>query len=564
MNRLSKNIKNLRKFIIEEEGLINLVKEFFKNTLIRKPMKINFILTIILDLVALVIVLRIISENLTDKTITSLFVLLLIYIVIFIIFLFFSLGDWKTQLGEVNEQLKEIPEYNIAKMSVNIIVCFIHYIFTIAIIDTTFFFNGLIKMLLIYFIALLLLFRVIYVATKKTPLIVLTVILAIILIFSLTGIEKTVLDWSFLTLILGTIFIEFTNIDVKYLLSKEYREKVIPNPELEEAIKEKLFRYKFSILLYLPLLYITLLIPDRIRSTDNFIYFVNFFSSSHFEKAPTTLLSIFTIYEVLLKVIIFLAIWILYFELKDIVLDLLAKKLITKSGGTESILVESCRYYRVKIEENKRRWEIDRKNYLSIDKNYIIEYQLNQGTNLELPIVNIKCWPSTVQNIKSISNDILKLGNKYFVREQSDVLTKLNGADKLYGNSLLKKINSEVIWAFLIFPLLFIVLYFGTETFMINKYRGVYCLSEHGKCVEFKDKKQEFIVFSGEEVKVIKRTSKFYNADIVDSYKYNNVSLLIKNNENVIIGGVDPLKKTILIYDTKSGENKEYRLKERE
>ena len=98
MNRLSKNIKNLRKFIIEEEGLINLVKEFFKNTLIRKPMKINFILTIILDLVALVIVLRIISENLTDKTITSLFVLLLIYIVIFIIFLFFSLGDWKTQL----------------------------------------------------------------------------------------------------------------------------------------------------------------------------------------------------------------------------------------------------------------------------------------------------------------------------------------------------------------------------------------------------------------------------------------------------------------------------------
>lgn len=564
MNRLSKNIKNLRKFIIEEEGLINLVKEFFKNTLIRKPMKINLILTIILDLVALVIVLRIISENLTDKTITSLFVLLLIYIVIFIIFLFFSLGDWKTQLGEVNEQLKEIPEYNIAKMSVNIIVCFIHYIFTIAIIDTTFFFNGLIKMLLIYFIALLLLFRVIYVATKKTPLIVLTVILAIILIFSLTGIEKTVLDWSFLTLILGTIFIEFTNIDVKYLLSKEYREKVIPNPELEEAIKEKLFRYKFSILLYLPLLYITLLIPDRIRSTDNFIYFVNFFSSSHFEKAPTTLLSIFTIYEVLLKVIIFLAIWILYFELKDIVLDLLAKKLITKSGGTESILVESCRYYRVKIEENKRRWEIDRKNYLSIDKNYIIEYQLNQGTNLELPIVNIKCWPSTVQNIKSISNDILKLGNKYFVREQSDVLTKLNGADKLYGNSLLKKINSEVIWAFLIFPLLFIVLYFGTETFMINKYRGVYCLSEHGKCVEFKDKKQEFIVFSGEEVKVIKRTSKFYNADIVDSYKYNNVSLLIKNNENVIIGGVDPLKKTILIYDTKSGENKEYRLKERE
>lgn len=564
MNRLSKNIKNLRKFIIEEEGLINLVKEFFKNTLIRKPMKINLILTIILDLVALVIVLRIISENLTDKTITSLFVLLLIYIAIFIIFLFFSLGDWKTQLGEVNEQLKEIPEYNIAKMSVNIIVCFIHYIFTIAIIDTTFFFNGLIKMLLIYFIALLLLFRVIYVATKKTPLIVLTVILAIILIFSLTGIEKTVLDWSFLTLILGTIFIEFTNIDVKYLLSKEYREKVIPNPELEEAIKEKLFRYKFSILLYLPLLYITLLIPDRIRSTDNFIYFVNFFSSSHFEKAPTTLLSIFTIYEVLLKVIIFLAIWILYFELKDIVLDLLAKKLITKSGGTESILVESCRYYRVKIEENKRRWEIDRKNYLSIDKNYIIEYQLNQGTNLELPIVNIKCWPSTVQNIKSISNDILKLGNKYFVREQSDVLTKLNGADKLYGNSLLKKINSEVIWAFLIFPLLFIVLYFGTETFMINKYRGVYCLSEHGKCVEFKDKKQEFIVFSGEEVKVIKRTSKFYNADIVDSYKYNNVSLLIKNNENVIIGGVDPLKKTILIYDTKSGENKEYRLKERE
>ena len=510
------------------------------------------------------IIFKIILENLTDKTITSLSVMLLIYIAIFGIFVLFSLGDLKTQLGEVNEQLKEIPEYNIVKISVNIIVCFIHYVFTIAIIDTTDFFNGLIKMLLIYFIALLLLFRVIYVATKKTPLIVITGILAIILIFSLIGIEKTVLDWSFLTLILGTIFIGFTNIDVKYLLSKEYREKVIPNPESEEAIKEKLIRYKFSILLYLPLLYITLLISERIKSTDNFIYFVNFFSSSHFEKAPTTLLSIFTIYEVLLKVIIFLAIWMLYFELKDIVLDLLAKKLITKSGGIESILVESCRYYRVKIGENKRRWEIDRKNYLSIDKNYILEYQLNQGTNIELPIVNIKCWPSTVQNIKSISNEILQLDNKYFVREQSDVITKLNGADKFYGNSLLKKINSEVIWVFLIFPLLFIVLYFGTETFMINKYRGVYCLSEHGKCVEFKDKTQEFIVFSDKEVKVIKRTSKFYNADIVDSYKYNNVSLLIKNNENVIIGGVDPLTKSILIYDTKSGEKKEYRLKERE
>lgn len=541
-----------------------MVKEFFNNILIKKPMKLNFIFTMIVDSVALVSVLRIIFDNLTDKTNTSLIVMLLIYLVIFGIFFLFSRGDWDTNLGEINEQLKEIPEYNIVKIPVNIIICFIHYIFTIAIIDATYFFDDLTKMFLINFIALLLLFRVIYVATKKTPLIVLTGILAIILIFSLIGLEKTVLDWSFLTLIIGTIAIEFTNIDVKYLLSKEYREKIIPNEESEEAVKEKMFRYKFSFLLYLPLLYITLLIPERIKSTDNFIYFVNFFSSSHFEKAPTTLLSIFTIYEVLLKVIIFLAIWMLYFELKVIVLDLLAKKLIAKSERTESILVESGRYYRVKIGGNKRRWEIDRKNYLSIDRNFIIEYQLNQGTSLELPIVNLKCWPSTVQNIKSISNEILQLDHKYFVREQSDVLTKLNGADKFSGNALLKKINLEVIWVFLIFPLLFIVLYFGTETFMINKYRGVYCLSEHGKCVEFKDKKQEFIVFSGEEVKVIKRTSKFYNADIVDSYKYNNVSLLIKNNENVIIGGVDPLTKTILIYDTKSGENKEYRLKERE
>lgn len=524
-------------------------------------MKMNLIFTIIVDLVALVSVLKIISEKLTDKINTTLSVMLLIYLVIFVIFLLFSRGDLKTHLGGINEQLKEIPEYNIVKGPVNIIICFIHYIFTIAIIDSTYFFNDLTKMFLISFIALLLLFRVIYVATKKTPLIFIAGILAIILIFSLIGIEKTVLDWSFLTLIIGTIVIEFTNIDVKYLLSKEYRKKIIPNEDSEEAVKEKLFRYKFSILLYLPLLYITLLIPERIKSTDNFIYFVNFFSSSHFEKAPTTLLSTFTIYEVLLKVIIFLAIWMLYFELKDIVLDLLAKKLIAKSGRTESILVESGRYYRVKIGENKRIWEIDRKNYLSIDRNYIIEYQLNQGTNLELPIVNLKCWPSTVQNIKSISNEILQLDHKYFVRKQSDVITKLNGAEKFYGNALLKKINLEVIWVFLIFPLLFIVLYFGTETFMRNMYRGVYCLSEHGKCVEVKDKIEELIIFSDEEVKVIKRTSKFYNADIVDSYKYNNASLLIKNNENVIIGGVDPLTKSIIIYDTKSGENKEYRLK---
>jgi len=542
------------------------MKRLFNSVLISKPMKSNLIITIILDVFALLSFVIIGLKAQKGEGDAGLILHLLIYIASFIILILLNAKeDWKTRLP-IREQINGRSNLNIAKMIANFIICYVHYIYTLVFFANLDFLNDFIRIGVIIVIVILLLSRIIYIAAKQSPFIVFLGALIVFLVFSLIGLEDAVLSWTFVTIILSTLFIQFTNIDVKYLLSKDYRDKIINDEEAEEDIKEKLFRKKYAVLLYIPFLYITLLISEGIVKSINFLHFVNLIAQVHYEHPPTDFFSYFKIYEVFLKIIVFLSIWLLYYQFKDIVLDLLAKALIKKTEGSDHLLMDNGRYYRAQVSEFKfkgfkRKWRIDKNNYLSIDENYIIEYQINKETNCDSPLINIKCWSSVSKNanIKFITNDILQINYNYFVKDKSDVLNRLDGADKYYGKLLLRKTDFSGVYLFFIILILFIFGYFGTEYSMKNKYRGVYDLSESKKLT--KDERTEFIVFSGKEIKVIKRRSIHYNADTVNKYTYCSDSLLIKDSNGNIVGGVDPATELILMYYDKSGQPTEYKIK---
>lgn len=528
-------------------------------------MQANLILTIILDILAFISIIKAVPNVQGIGGIITFTIVVVTYIFFFVTFALLNVKeDWNTELGPLQEQINALTNVNIAKMVANIFVCYLHYIYTMIVLTASNFLNDFVKVGIIILIAVLLIFRVIYIAAKQSPIIVLIGVSVVLLIFSLIGINDAVLSWTFVMLIFGTVYIQFTNIDVKYLLPKDYRDKVINNEESEEIVKENLLKKKYSVLLFIPFLYITLLISEQIVKSKNFMFFVNCIASSHYVDLPSNFFSLFTIYAGILKLILFISILMLYYQYKDMLLDLLSKVLIRKSAGSENLIIENGRYYKailseISFKKFKRKWEIDKSNYVSIDKNYIVEYQLNNQTDSSSPLIAIKCWSSISKNkkLKFITNDIVQIDSNYFVKDNSDIINKLKGADKFYGNSLLRKINHSVIYVFLIILAFFTIMYFGTDYGMKNSFRGIYYLSGSKKFTE--DKKQEFIIFSGEEVKVIKRNSRYYNADTVTKYKYDNSSLLIKDSNDTIVGGVDISTKSILMYYDNLDKPQEYK-----
>lgn len=492
-----------------------------KNALLYRPMKINLYLTIILNIMVGIFLFLILKLNNTNTFLIIIF--LMIYILGLGLFLWFNYrDDTQIKLSGIKDQFKNNSSEIFSKKRIsNFFYCLIYYIVNIIIIDIFFsktinYFNpkliqilSYIKVPFLILALLLLLFRIIYVITGISPFVVIFTTSLVLFITSFIGINNAILGWTFFMLIFGTLYNQFTNIDVKYLLSKEERGGIIQN---EDEIKEKLNRDKYSVLLYLPFLYLSLLISENITMDKTFLYMVNVYTSSHFESLPKSYFTPYLFCAAILKIVILVMIYALYELHKDILLEYLAKKKLGVSRPNDSLSIDKGRYIKIKLSGNffKKNWEIDENDYINVKDLVIIQYDFNMEDNGEKPSLTTKYWSLLEKDnpIYRISKDVLKIKSDFFVLENSEKIQAIKDKDKYSGKYLLTKVDYSYI---LLLSALIVIIsgfYIFVDNDMIKGCRGVY----YNQNIENKKIKSDIIYFVDDKIINVKQNVQYYNS----------------------------------------------------
>lgn len=544
----------------------------FRNVLIHKPMKTLFNLTMLLNCIVFVLlnlVLRFYEVSNIEYVI-----ILGLYISVVLLFIYFnSKNDHNLKLGTIREQLRNNFEGFSIKSFFNCTICIVNFIFNIIIVEL-YIKNNLNSnipsfIVIIFYVisSIILVMRLLYILIGISPFIVVTLVSMFFLITPLIGINDALLGWTFIMLILGTLYPQFTNIDIKYLLSKEDRDKVIDDNGGEENIKEKLNRDKYSLLSYIPVLYISLLISEIITKDKIFIHFVNGISFSHYDSFTRSYFTFYSFYSSIFKVISLALFYGLYSVHKDIILEYLTRKKLGVSNNSETPFTWKGRYYKAELVKNKqnkfnKKWKIVKSHFIVLGNNKIIEKEINEENNSEEPSAIINQWDlkKNSESIHYISNDILKVRDDYFILETSEKIKEINEVDKYTGERILKMIDYSFIrFCFLILVILSVFsIYISND--METKYRGVYNLDS-----EKNEIKTDTLYFYKDRITNVKQNIVYFNSSRslkktypkTTLYKYDNVGLIIKDMNGNKVGQIDLPSRDIVIEDNK-GNTKKY------
>jgi membrane protein len=545
---------------------------FFKKTFITQPMLPNFFLTILVNGIVIYITLMLMSLLLFKFLIYNNIELVMVTMINLVLFFYFIRVNAQTdreELGNIFQQLKRPAIIFSKKKFINILICFLYYISIGLLIVEDFkvininlhlieIFILNVKTIVTIIIGLLIclvvlfLFRFVYQLIGISPWIVIGFSSILIIFSSLIGIENSPLSWTFLMLIFGTITTQFTSIDIKYFFPEKYRDKIDNN----EKIKEKLSRIKYSTIIYIPILYISLLFSEKISVSNNFIYLVNKMTSSHYEEASQEFFSIYTFFSGILKLIFITLGWIVFIEYKDIFLTKVTRSLIGKVKEIENLSISNGKYYKIRC--SKRKWNIDKSVFLLKKQNSSTE---NESQKIrDKFILSKESWLSlnTNRSIKVISNDIVKVDNDYFIHNESNILNKFEKIDKRTRKIILGQLDLTVL---IIVSMFFSVLVLSNLLLDVDMKKvpnGVFYYNNSGQTTDR-------IYFFEDKISHVKDNIQYFNSTrslkkvfpIVTNYKYDKVSMTIKDEKHNIVGELNKMTKIIDMKD-EDGNKKTY------
>ena len=149
------------------------------------------------------------------------------------------------------------------------------------------------------------------------------------------GLKTSFLDWTFISLVFLTVIPGLINEDLKYL---------IPKKELlgERLIKRKILRIKFVIFSFVPILYLTLLISEKIINSDEFMYFINLVGYTHISRGEASIISLFTLYSTYLKLVLLIFSFIIWFKYKANFREYIFKKIFQKNKSKKVGRDDNC------------------------------------------------------------------------------------------------------------------------------------------------------------------------------------------------------------------------------
>ena len=207
------------------------------------------------------------------------------------------------------------------------------------------------------------------------------------------------------------------------------------------------------------------------------------------------------------------------------------------------------RYFQANYKFFQKKWSIDRNRYYYVHGKSIIK---NDGKNksdvYHITEDGIESKKGVRKNIV-VSKDSLRVDSNYFILENSESFNSIMQETKYAGYRILNKVDHS-IWILPIILLgLFIVVSIPIDNNMKTSYRGEY---------------YALILNNDRTIKQVNENDKlsFQNQEIIvgnKRYRYDNVSITVRNMDDVNIGEINTSSKIIVMKD---GDTKYYILKD--
>ena len=304
------------------------VKEIFIN----RPMRLQYSLSLILE------ILIIICFIINIPQVSLPWYIKIGYTVISFTYYITNRGDWNDYFISVSDQLSKEYTLKFWKTSLNLLLTITKYIFMGILFQTmleSIFgeFIIVVNRFSIYSLTFLvatclILWKILFILTRIHPVYTLLYIAIPLFTFSLIGIEKSILSWTFASLILLSLLPQFFNEDIELLQTNKFT--TIVNDKVDNESKGKLIRLRYQVLLFIPFLYLALIISERLIYSDQFNFLYNYLFLKHENILTFSYFSVLNIIVTVCKILVVLFILIVFFEFEDNITDKLSKFVLTK------------------------------------------------------------------------------------------------------------------------------------------------------------------------------------------------------------------------------------------
>lgn len=503
------------------------VKEIFIN----RPMRLQYSLSLILEILIIICFIITIPQVLLPWYIT------ISYTVISFTYYITNRGDWNYYFISVSDQSSKDYTLKFWKTSLNLLLTITKYIFMGILFQTmleSIFgeFIIVVNRFSIYSLTFLvatclILWKILFILNRIHPVYTLLYIAIPLFTFSLIGIEKSILSWTFASLILLSLLPQFFNEDIELLQTNKFT--TIVNDKVDNESKGKLIRLRYQVLLFIPFLYLALIISERLIYSDQFNFLYNYLFLKHENILTFSYFSVLNIIVTVCKILVVLFILIVFFEFEDNITDKLSKFVLTKVLKKE---IKACLYGKYnKVSFSDKKWQFDESDYYSCIGNSFCSANKDTYT-YERGIIKTK---DDFKNVKIVSKDILIIDETYYVKSTSDIYKKLSQKNKSNGYRLLKRPDYFVF----LFPFLLVAIFiFGSivsSNVMTNDFRGEYVFAnvkedriesvDESKLIQFKNNK----ILSFKEI-----------------YKVNNVTMQILDSNSEVVGAYN--KQGIIVF----------------
>lgn len=500
-----------------------------KKLFINRPMRSQYVLSLFLEIPIIICFIINIPQVLWYIKIG--------YTVISFIYYITNRGDWNYYFISVSDQSSKEYILKFWKSFLNSLFTIIKYIFMGILFQMMLerLFEGFIvddTKILIYSLTFLvamclILWKILFILTRIPPVYSLFYIATPLFTFSLIGIEKSILSWTFASLILLSLLPQFFNEDIILLQTKKLT--TIVNDKADNESKEKFIRLRYQVLLFIPVLYLALIISERVIYSDQFNFLYNYLFIKHENILTFSYFSELNIIVTVCKILVVLFILIVFFEFEDSITDKLSKFVLTKVLKKE---IKASLYGKYnKVFFSNKKWQIDESDYYSCISNSFHSANKDIYT-YERGIIKTE---DNFKNVKIVSKDILLIDETYYVKSTSDIYKTLSQKNKSNGYRLLKRTDYFVF----LFPFsLAAILMFGSivaNNVMANHFRGEYV---------FANIKEDRIESVDESKKIQFKNNKILSCK--ETYKVDNVTMQILDSNSEVVGAYN--KQGIIVF----------------
>ncbi|MFU0723284.1 hypothetical protein [Streptococcus sp. IMAU11622] len=425
-----------------------------KNLFIKRPMKWQYIISLVLEIPILICFVSNIPQVLLHWGVK------ISYIIISFIYYIINRGDMKYYFISLSDQLNKKYSPTFWKCFLSSLLTSTKYIFM------GFFFQAILQSLFgeiiipgigisaysfpFLVVMCFILSKILFDIARKPPVYLLSYLTIPLFTFSLVGIEKSLLSWTFVSLILISIVPQFISEDIKKILSNNFLENLFgTQQDINSNFEKEFLKLKYKIYIFVPFFYIALIVSEKVIYTNGFNYLFNYIFDRQDDLQNISYFSTTNVIITLIKVFLILYLLIPYFEYSDFIINKIAKFLIMKIERKSGNVEYNGIYNRVSY--TKKEWIIDNSDFYSGYKGLFFNnkercYYLSKNNIL---ISNKK----KKIRIKPITEEIFKVEDNYYVSYKSDILKKLSNMKKVDGFRLLNKPDHAV----LLFPLTVII-----------------------------------------------------------------------------------------------------------